>query len=139
MADERRALLLGATGLVGREVLTGLLKEPAWTHVTTLGRRPTGRSSGSLEERVVPLDRMEEQAECFAAHDVFCCLRRLKPVPASVVAAAMIRAALDAPRGVTVLENEDILGLGSTRRWRDPDLPDGVIPLPPEPAGTLGR
>ena len=66
-------------------------------------------------------------------------LRRLKPVPASVVAAAMIRAALDAPRGVTVLENEDILGLGSTRRWRDPDLPDGVIPLPPEPAGTSGR
>lgn len=78
---DRTALLLGASGLVGRHTLGRLAHDGRWSRVVTLGRRPLpasanagGAVSASHEDHVVDFDRLEEQAELFACDDLFCCL-----------------------------------------------------------------
>lgn len=68
------ALLLGATGLVGKELLQMLLEGEAFDHVVVLGRRPTGIAHPKLEERVADLDRLHEHLSAFSVTTVFCCL-----------------------------------------------------------------
>ena len=48
----RIALLAGATGLVGRELLAGLLADPAVAAVHTLGRPPLGTAPPQLTHHV---------------------------------------------------------------------------------------
>jgi uncharacterized protein YbjT (DUF2867 family) len=73
-APGRTALVLGATGLIGGLCLERLLADGAWSRVTAVVRRPTGRSHPRLAEVVVDFDRLEERADAFAVDDVFCCL-----------------------------------------------------------------
>jgi uncharacterized protein YbjT (DUF2867 family) len=70
----RAALVLGATGLVGGQCVELLLADAGWDRVTTIGRRPLDRDHPKLVQRVVDLGRMEDEADAFAADDVFCCL-----------------------------------------------------------------
>jgi uncharacterized protein YbjT (DUF2867 family) len=70
----RSALILGATGLVGNHCLDLLLKDPRYSSVRVIGRRPLGISDPKLKERVVDLDRMEAEVDLFAVDHVFCCL-----------------------------------------------------------------
>jgi uncharacterized protein YbjT (DUF2867 family) len=66
MDTPRTTLLAGATGLVGRELLAGLLADPAVGAVHTLGRRPLDTSHPKLTHHVVdfaalpPLPRIDE-------------------------------------------------------------------------------
>jgi len=58
--DPLRAVLLGATGAVGRNVLAEALRSPAYSTVTTLGRRPVDVAKGEappgkLTQHVVDL------------------------------------------------------------------------------------
>jgi uncharacterized protein YbjT (DUF2867 family) len=65
--------LLGATGLVGRELVQVLLNDPAFARVTVLARRATGTSHAKLDEQVIDLDAMT--AAHFAGVDqIFCAL-----------------------------------------------------------------
>lgn len=73
-AGTASALLLGATGLVGGQVLDLLLDDPAYGRVVVLGRRPVDRSHPRLHQQVADLGRVEEHAALFAVDDVFCCL-----------------------------------------------------------------
>lgn len=74
MAAERTALVLGATGLVGGELLTRLLDDPSWGRIAVLGRRPTGRTHPRLVEHLATLDAMDGCRDAFAVDAVFCCL-----------------------------------------------------------------
>lgn len=74
MSAGRSAVLLGATGLVGGHCLELLLADAAYARVRVVGRRALPREDAKLEQRVVDFDRLEEQADAFAADDVFCCL-----------------------------------------------------------------
>jgi uncharacterized protein YbjT (DUF2867 family) len=74
MKRRKKALLAGATGLVGSELLKKLLESPVYEEVTVIGRRATGRSHPKLSEVVTDLDRMGEHAKSFAVDDVYCCL-----------------------------------------------------------------
>jgi uncharacterized protein YbjT (DUF2867 family) len=74
MAAERSALVLGATRLVGGELLGRLLADPAWDPVQVLGRRSTGRIHPRLREHRGDLDALEQHAALFAVDVVFCCL-----------------------------------------------------------------
>jgi uncharacterized protein YbjT (DUF2867 family) len=73
-AGAASALLLGATGLVGGQVLDLLLNDPAYGRVVVLGRRPVDRQHPKLHQQVADLGRLDEHAPLFAVHDVFCCL-----------------------------------------------------------------
>jgi uncharacterized protein YbjT (DUF2867 family) len=59
---------------VGGHCLELLLADAAWSRVTVLGRRSTGRSHPRLAEVVADFARLDEHANAFAVDEVFCCL-----------------------------------------------------------------
>ncbi|WP_331728163.1 NAD(P)H-binding protein [Streptomyces sp. NBC_00158] len=54
----RSALLVGATGLVGGQLLVRLLRDPRYERVTVLARRPLGLEHPRLEARVVDFAKL---------------------------------------------------------------------------------
>lgn len=83
MATHGRAvMLLGATGLVGGELLRQLLANPTIGRVVALTRRPLEQPTGvapeqlrRLDVRIVDFDRLEGSAEAFTGvEQVFCAL-----------------------------------------------------------------
>ena len=70
----RTALVAGASGLVGSQVLRLLLEDPAYARVTVLARRELPLAHKKLEQRVVSFDRLAQVADFPRVHDVFCCL-----------------------------------------------------------------
>jgi uncharacterized protein YbjT (DUF2867 family) len=70
----RTALLLGATGLVGGELLTLLLADADYRQVTVLVRRNLPRTHPKLAQRVVDFGDLAGTADAFKVDDVFCCL-----------------------------------------------------------------
>jgi uncharacterized protein YbjT (DUF2867 family) len=72
--NSRRALLLGATGLVGRELLRLLLEDPFFEKTVVIARRSTGEKHPRLEEQLFPLDEMSRHPDLFAVDTIFCAL-----------------------------------------------------------------
>ena len=70
----KSVLLLGATGLVGRELLSLLLDDDDVQRVVVITRRPTGAKHAKLDERVIDLDQMDAHAEAFQVDQIFCAL-----------------------------------------------------------------
>ena len=70
----KTALIAGATGLVGNELLQFLLKEKEYEKVVALVRRPLAKKNPKLDEIIVDFDKLEDYRESFAVDDVFCCL-----------------------------------------------------------------
>jgi len=70
----RTALVAGASGLVGGQVLRLLLEDPAYSRVTVLARRELPLSHKKLEQRIASFDRLAQIADFPRVHDVFCCL-----------------------------------------------------------------
>ncbi len=70
----RTALLLGATGLVGREVVSCLLEEPEYDKVNILARRPLDVVHPKLNVAISDLDHMEDHEALFRVDDIYCCL-----------------------------------------------------------------
>ncbi|MGK0289521.1 MAG: hypothetical protein ACI86H_000966 [bacterium] len=77
---KKRALIVGATGLVGGCVLDLLLDDPTYEKVTVLGRRPLNRVAEKLKEYIVDFESLDESLlnSDVHAHDVFCCLGTTK-------------------------------------------------------------
>ncbi len=73
-ASNKTALLFGATGLVGNELLSQLLEHPAYGRVIAPGRRPLRRQHDKLESPVVDFDRLEDQSGKLVCDDVFIAL-----------------------------------------------------------------
>ena len=72
--ENRTALLLGATGLVGRHGLDLLLASETYGAVVTLGRRPAETPHPKHIHHVIDFGRLDDHASLMAADDVFCCL-----------------------------------------------------------------
>jgi uncharacterized protein YbjT (DUF2867 family) len=72
----RTALLVGATGLVGRHCLDLLLSDPDYTRVVVLSRRPLDRSESTVDVRVVNFDALDgpHGPRLPALDDVYCAL-----------------------------------------------------------------
>ncbi|MCM3748859.1 oxidoreductase [Paenibacillus pasadenensis] len=70
------AIVAGATGLVGRELVHKLLEHPSYSRVIALVRREIGISHPKFEERQVSFDRIEEalNEQLLRDSDVFCAL-----------------------------------------------------------------
>ena len=78
MADPLRAVLLGATGAVGRNVLAEALRSPAYAAVTTLGRRPVDLAEGEappgkLTQNAVDLQDPDSYRPLLAGHTTAIC------------------------------------------------------------------
>jgi uncharacterized protein YbjT (DUF2867 family) len=74
MKDKRTALVLGATGLVGGELMRLLNNDDAYTMITLPVRRNSDVSGEKVQQHIIDFDRMEEQSHLFKVDDVFCCL-----------------------------------------------------------------
>jgi uncharacterized protein YbjT (DUF2867 family) len=70
----RSALLLGATGLVGSELLSLLLADGEYRQVTVLVRRNLAVANPKLVQRIADFDNLAKVGDAFAVDDVFCCL-----------------------------------------------------------------
>jgi uncharacterized protein YbjT (DUF2867 family) len=69
--QQRKALLLGATGLTGSLLLARLLESELYSSVTVYVRKGTGLSHPKLIEEIINYDSIQTAVE---AEDVFCCL-----------------------------------------------------------------
>lgn len=72
--DGKKALLVGASGLVGGELLNILLTSEEYSKVIVLGRRPVGLEHLKLEEIIVDFEHLDRHKDCFHVDVVFCCL-----------------------------------------------------------------
>ncbi|OYY10584.1 MAG: hypothetical protein B7Y66_05495 [Sphingobacteriia bacterium 35-36-14] len=68
---QRKALVLGASGLTGSYLLEILLESELYSQVTIYVRRPLGRSHPKLVEQLINFATIESWTE---ADDVYCCL-----------------------------------------------------------------
>ena len=72
--ERKLALLVGASGLVGGELLNCLLIGPEYSKVLILVRKPLGIKHPKLEERVIEFEDLALNKDYFKVNDVFCCL-----------------------------------------------------------------
>ena len=71
----KKALIVGASGLIGRHCLETLLDHDAYDRVIALVRKRLARAHPKLEQRTLDFDRLSSSSEPFpAVDDVFCCL-----------------------------------------------------------------
>ena len=75
MADiGRTALVLGATGLVGKNIVTRLLESDKYEHINVLCRTDLDKNHKKIHCKVIDFDKLSESEEMFKVDDVFCCL-----------------------------------------------------------------
>jgi uncharacterized protein YbjT (DUF2867 family) len=103
----RVAIVIGATGLVGRALTDRLGQADHVRKVITLTRRPAPHASPKVENRVVDFDRLEDDASSFEADLLFACLGTTRKKAGSIAAQrkvdldyAYCAARLAADRGV---------------------------------------
>jgi len=73
--SERTALIIGATGLVGNELLKSLLVQPYYEKIKVVARKPLKYSDPRLEVILIEdFDRLGSMAEQLEAEDYFCTL-----------------------------------------------------------------
>jgi uncharacterized protein YbjT (DUF2867 family) len=70
----RKAVIAGATGLVGKELAKLILNDEIYSDLTLIVRRPTGVVHPKLHEKVVDFEKLEEIDIDLTEADVFCTL-----------------------------------------------------------------
>lgn len=74
MKEQRAAILLGATGLVGGYVLQHLLAEERYQRVKVFLRKKMDATHPKLEQHVINFDDPQSWSALVNGNDVFCCL-----------------------------------------------------------------
>lgn len=73
-----KAIIAGASGLIGSSLLTILLNESAYTDVTVLVRKKTGITHPKLTEIIVDFDKLDDFISEINGHALFCCIGTTK-------------------------------------------------------------
>lgn len=71
---KKTALVLGATGLIGKELVKIISENGEYQRVYLLVRRPIEVESDFCEVLIVDFDELNKYHEVFQVTDVFCCL-----------------------------------------------------------------
>lgn len=71
---KKKALLVGASGLVGNELLHILLEGPEYDKVTIFTRKLINIEHPKLHQQIVDFDNLPNYKNQFQVHDVYCCL-----------------------------------------------------------------
>lgn len=74
MTRERKALILGATGLIGRELVKLVSQSDYYQNIYVLVRREAGLRDDKIEEIIANFDVLEESLKSIQAEDVYNCL-----------------------------------------------------------------
>lgn len=70
----KTALIAGATGLVGTELVKRLLEAPEYTKIIIIVRRPTGIVHAKLEEQIIRFEELSQLDLPTRIDHVYCCL-----------------------------------------------------------------
>jgi uncharacterized protein YbjT (DUF2867 family) len=70
----KTALIIGATGLIGNEVLQILLNDPSYDRVKIFVRKQVALNHNKLEQFVVDFDNLKAYQDLITGDVVFCCL-----------------------------------------------------------------
>ena len=70
----RKALIVGATGLIGSYCLETLCDSTNYSEVTALCRKPLLKTHRKLNEVLTKFDNLEHELSNIQADDVYCCL-----------------------------------------------------------------
>ena len=81
-----KALVIGATGLVGNALVEELLNEPECAQVVTLSRRALNLVNDKLVQHQVDFERLAEYTALFSADLLFSCLGTTKKQAGSITA-----------------------------------------------------
>lgn len=82
----KTAVIIGATGLVGGELLKKLLKNTSFTHVVALTRRTLPITHEKLINHVVDFEKLTQYGELFKGDVFFSCLGTTRKVAGSIAA-----------------------------------------------------
>jgi len=69
-----KAVVVGASGLIGRKLLNILWQWPEYDEVVSLGRKKVNLKNKKLTQHIVDFDHLENYAEHINGRVVFCCL-----------------------------------------------------------------
>jgi len=69
-----KAVIAGASGLIGSKLLNILLHEPYYDEVLILVRKELPVSHKKLVQLVIDFDNLDEHVAAITGHSVFCCL-----------------------------------------------------------------
>lgn len=72
--SNRRAVLVGATGLIGGFCLQALVNDPTYSEVTAITRKPILTTHRKLKTVITKFSHLEQELLKIQADDVFCCL-----------------------------------------------------------------
>lgn len=70
----RSVLVVGATGLVGAEIVRQLAADASVQRIVVISRRPLVDRPARVESHIVDFDRLHEHASLFAVDQIFCAL-----------------------------------------------------------------
>jgi len=70
----KKAIIVGATGLIGAQVLELLLKENSYEKVIAITRKPIGITDDKLYNLVINFSNLRDHVDQIKGDDVFCCL-----------------------------------------------------------------
>lgn len=80
------ALVIGATGLVGRALTNQLAEAGHISKIITLTRRPAPHPSAKVQNQVIDFDHLEDYAASFRADLLFSCLGTTRKKAGSIAA-----------------------------------------------------
>lgn len=70
----KTAIILGATGLTGGELLERLLKDKRYEKIKLFSRSTAGVKNDKIEEHLIDLFELEKHSDDFVADEVYCCI-----------------------------------------------------------------
>jgi uncharacterized protein YbjT (DUF2867 family) len=70
----KKALVIGASGLVGSSLTRLLCEDITYDQIHTLVRKSTNKKHTKLEEHIIEFDKLALSIEKFKVDSVFCCL-----------------------------------------------------------------
>ncbi|WP_420582521.1 NAD-dependent epimerase/dehydratase family protein [Reichenbachiella sp.] len=70
----KTALIVGATGLVGRELLNVLLENDHYSKILIVGRSSPGVKDNRIEELLINFDDLANYKDQISANDYYCCI-----------------------------------------------------------------
>ena len=69
-----KAIIAGASGLIGSKLLNILLQEPYYDEVLILVRKELPVSHKKLVQLMIDFDMLDDHAKAITGHAIFCCL-----------------------------------------------------------------
>lgn len=70
--DNKTALIVGSTGLVGRQILDVLLENDYYHEILIIGRRSVGVKDNRIREIIFEFDDFDQYKDQISAHDYYC-------------------------------------------------------------------